>query len=72
LLVGEHDIEPALSLFSITLTIAQVLGYLVLGGLLMSLLPTFHLALGGLHLQVQSYEVLFALVALIYGICTHC
>jgi MFS family permease len=70
LLVGEHDLEPALSLFSITLTIAQVLGYLVLGGLLTSLLPTFHLALGVLRLQVQSYDVLFALVALVYGICT--
>jgi MFS family permease len=70
LLVGERDIESALSLFSITLTLAQVLGYLVIGGLLTSLLPTFHLALGVLHLEVQSYEVLFALVALLYGICT--
>jgi Na+/melibiose symporter-like transporter len=70
LLVGKHDLEPALSLFSITLTIAQVLGYLVLGGLLTSLLPPFHLALGVLHLQVQSYEVLFVLVSLLYGICT--
>jgi MFS family permease len=70
LLVGERDIEPALSLFSITLTLAQVLGYLVIGGLLTSLLPTFHLTLGVLHLEVQSYEVLFALVALLYGICT--
>lgn len=69
-LVATHDLEPALSLFSITLTIAQVLEYLVLGGLLTSLLPTFHLALGVLHLQVQSYDVLFALVALVYRICT--
>lgn len=70
LLVGKDEIEPALSLFSITLTLAQALGYLVLGGLLTSLLPTFHLTLGVLHLQVQSYDVLFALVALLYGICT--
>src|SRR5579864_4015116 len=46
LLVGKNDLGPALSLFSITLTIAQVLGFLLIGGLITALLPPFRLSLG--------------------------
>jgi hypothetical protein len=46
LLVGKNDLELALSLFSITLTIAQALGFLVLGGLITTLFPPFRLSLG--------------------------
>ena len=70
LLVSKHDLVPALSLFNITLTIAQALGFLVLGGLITALIPPFHLSLGSLRVQVQSFEVLFALVALVYLICS--
>src|SRR5260370_41427528 len=70
LLVSKHDLVPALSLFNITLTIAQVLGFLLLGGLITALIPPFHLSLGSLRVQVQSFEVLFALVALVYLICS--
>src|SRR5438874_6763152 len=37
LLVSKKDLAPALSLFNITLTIAQALGFLVLGGLITAL-----------------------------------
>lgn len=70
LLVSKHDLAPALSLFNITLTIAQALGFLVLGGLLTVLFPPFHLSLGSLHIQVLSYDLLFALVGMVYVICT--
>ncbi|HEU0000783.1 MAG TPA: MFS transporter [Ktedonobacteraceae bacterium] len=69
LLVSKHDLAPALSLFNITLTAAQALGFLVLGGLLTVLFPSFHLSFGFLHVQVQSFDMLFALAALVYLIC---
>jgi Na+/melibiose symporter-like transporter len=70
LLVSKHDLAPALSLFNITLTIAQALGFLIVGGLLTALFPPFRLSLGSLRVQVQSFAVLFALVALVYIICS--
>src|SRR5437016_6194016 len=70
LLVGKHELVPALSLFNITLTLAQALGFLVVGGLITALFPSFELSLGFLRLQVQSFDFLFALVAVIYLICT--
>jgi Na+/melibiose symporter-like transporter len=70
LLVGKHELVPALSLFNITLTLAQALGFLVVGGLITALFPSFELSLGFLRLHVQSFDVLFALVAVIYVICT--
>src|SRR5438874_2135488 len=70
LLVSKNDLVPALSLFNITLTLAQALGFLVVGGLITALFPSFELSLGFLRLQVQSFDFLFALVAVIYLICT--
>ena len=40
LLVSKHDLAPALSQFTITLTIAQALGFLLLGGLFTVLFPS--------------------------------
>jgi Na+/melibiose symporter-like transporter len=70
LLVSKNDLVPALSLFNITLTLAQALGFLLLGGLITALFPPFHLSLGFMNVQVQSFDMLFALVALVYVICT--
>src|SRR5579872_3113965 len=70
LLVSKNDLAPALSLFNITLTVAQALGFLVLGGLLTVIFPSFQISTGFLHVQVQSFDLLFALVALVYLMCT--
>lgn len=70
LLVSKNDLVPALSLFNITLTLAQALGFLLLGGLITALFPPFHLSLGLINVQVQSFDMLFALVAFVYVICT--
>ena len=70
LLVSKHDLAPALSLFNITLTIAQALGFLLLGGLVTALFPSFRLSLGFIHVQVISFDMLFALVGVVYVICT--
>ncbi len=70
LLVSKNDLGPALSLFNITLTIAQALGFLLLGGLITALFPPFHLSLGFMNVQVQSFDMLFTIVAFVYVICT--
>ena len=70
LLVYKKDLVPALSLFNITLTIAQALGFLVVGGLITALFAPFHFSLGFINVQVQSFDVLFAIVTIIYIICT--
>jgi Na+/melibiose symporter-like transporter len=70
LLVGRKDLVTALSLFNITLTLAQALGFLVIGGLITSLFPPFRLSLGIFSVQVQSYDILFTFVAVVYVICT--
>ena len=69
-LVDKNDLPPALSLFNITLTLAQALGFLVLGGLITALFPPFVLSLGLLRIQVQSFDMLFVFVAFVYVICT--
>ncbi|HJT58620.1 MAG TPA: MFS transporter [Ktedonobacteraceae bacterium] len=69
LLVSKDDLVSAISLFNITLTLAQALGFLVLGGLITALVPTFQLSLGFAHVQVISFDVLFAIVAIIYVVC---
>ncbi len=70
LLVSKNDLVPALSLFNITFTIAQALGYLVVGGLITALFPPFQLSLGFISVQVQSFDTLFAIAAIGYVICT--
>ncbi len=70
LLVSRHDLAPALSLFSITLTVSQALGFLLLGGLITALFPPFQLSFGLLRIQVVSFDMLFVIVAFVYVICT--
>ncbi len=70
LLVDKQDLVSALSLFNITLTIAQALGFLILGGLVTSLFPPFDVSLGSIHVHVLSFDILFAVVTVIYIICT--
>src|SRR5205809_845587 len=43
LLVGERELVPALSLFNITMTLSQAIGFLVLGSIISHLFPPFTL-----------------------------
>ncbi|QBD79779.1 MFS transporter [Ktedonosporobacter rubrisoli] len=70
LLVGERELMPALALFNITLTVSMVIGFLLLGGLVTTLFPPFTLQLGSLVLHMKSIDMLFLMVALLYGVCT--
>lgn len=69
LLVGRRDLVPALSLFNITLSIAQAIGFLVLGRLIESFFSPFIIPLGVTNLLVTPHAMLFAVVAVGYVIC---
>src|ERR1700693_1719399 len=45
LLVGERELVPALSLFNITMTLSQAIGFLLLGGIIAHVFPPFTLQL---------------------------
>lgn len=70
LLVGEKGLIQALSLFNITLTLAQAIGFLVLGQLIAIFIPPFDLSLGFTILHVSPLYMLFVVVAIAYTICT--
>jgi len=65
LLVNEDELVPALSLFNITLMLAQALGYLLFAPLVLSLLPTFKI----FSLVIDPVESLYMSVAVLYGVC---
>ncbi|GHO43640.1 MFS transporter [Ktedonospora formicarum] len=69
LLVGERDLMPALSLFNISITISQALGFLVLGRVATALFTPFDIHLGKHIFHVQSIDMLFLLVAILYAVC---
>ncbi|HLQ28752.1 MAG TPA: MFS transporter [Ktedonobacteraceae bacterium] len=70
LLVGERELVPALSLFNITMTLSQAIGFLLLGSIVSRIFPPFTLQLAALTLHVQSIDMLFVLVACFYLVCT--
>ena len=65
LLVGEDEMMPALSLFNITLMLAQALGFLLFAPLTLSLLPTFKI----FSLAIDPIESLYLIVAVLYVVC---
>ena len=69
LVVGERELLPALSLFNITMTLSQAIGFLLLGSLVATLFPPFAIHFGVLNVMVQSIDMLFVLAAFFYLIC---
>ncbi len=69
LLVGKRELVPALSLFNITLTVSQAIGFLLLGRIVATIFPPFTLALGPLILHMQSIDMLFVIAAIFYLVC---
>ncbi len=70
LLVGERELIPALSLFNITITLAQAIGFLLLGRVVVALFPEFTLHLGSLKLDILPIYMVFVVVAFFYAVCT--
>ena len=69
LLVGERDLMAALSLFNISITVSQALGFLLLGQIVATVFPSFTISLGSTAFHVLSTDMLFVVVALAYLIC---
>lgn len=69
LLVGERELMPALSLFNISMTLSQAIGFLVLGSVVAKLFPAFSFALGTRTFHVESTDMLFVIVAVFYIVC---
>ncbi len=69
LVVGEGELLPALSLFNITMTLSQAIGFLLLGSLVATLFPPFAIHLGVVNVMVQSIDMLFVLAAFFYLVC---
>jgi len=69
LVVGERELMPALSLFNITMTLSQAIGFLLLGGIVSRIFPPFTIHLAALTLHFQSIDMLFVLVAFFYLVC---
>ena len=69
LVVGERELLPAISLFNITMTLSQAIGFLLLGSLVATLFPPFAIHLGVVNVMVQSIDMLFVLAAFFYLVC---
>jgi len=69
LLVGERELMPALSLFNISLTVSQAIGFLLLGRVIATVFPPFTLHLGSLALHVESIDMLFVIAGVLYAVC---
>jgi Na+/melibiose symporter-like transporter len=69
LLVGKRDLVPALSLFNITLNIAQAIGFLLLGRLIESFFVPFALHLGFTSIRLTPHDMLFVVIAAGYLLC---
>lgn len=65
ILVGENDLLPALSLFNISITVSQALGFLLLGRVVATLFPPFSI----FAIHVQSIDMLFVVSAVLYVVC---
>jgi MFS family permease len=69
LLVGERDLMPALSLFNISMTLSQAIGFLILGSIVTKIFQPFSFMLGKHLLHVESTDMLFVIAAIFYAVC---
>ena len=70
LLVPSKHLMAALALFNLTFTLAQALGLMALGSLVLHWLPTFSLHVMGHSVVVLPVESLFLMMGVLYLICT--
>lgn len=69
-LVEQKDLLPALSLFNITFSLAQAVGLVIFGPVLLHWLPTFSLGMAGHTIVFLPVESLFLVVGVLYLVCT--
>ncbi len=69
MLVGQEELEAALALFNITLTLAQAVGFLILGQVIEAIMPTLHIVIGSARITLLPVDATFAIIAIIYALC---
>ncbi|MGH2516126.1 MAG: MFS transporter [Ktedonobacterales bacterium] len=69
LLVHPEELINALSLFNITFTIAQALGLIILGPILLLVLPRIPIGTASHGIVLEPIETLFIVVAVLYIVC---
>jgi MFS family permease len=69
LLVGERELMPALSLFNVTGTLAQAIGFLVMGRAIVAIFVPFTIALGTVQFFVHPTDMVFVVAAALYAVC---
>ena len=69
LLVHPEELINALSLFNITFTIAQALGLIILGPILLLVLPRIPIGVAPHSIVLDPIEMLFIVVAVLYVVC---
>ena len=69
LLVDERELVNALSLFNITFTLAQALGFVLLGPLILNALSPITLMLAGTTMPFDAVQVLYLIIGLAYFLC---
>ena len=65
MLVSEDELMPALSLFSITFTLSQAVGFILLAPLVLSLIPAFHI----FTVSITSIDMLYFIIGVLYLVC---
>lgn len=69
LLVDERELLSALSLFNITFTLAQALGFVLLGPVILNVVSSVTLSLGARAATLNSVQVLYLVIGLAYMLC---
>ncbi len=69
LLVDERELVNALSLFNITFTLAQALGFVVLGSVIVNAVPPVTVSLGTGSTTFDPVQVLYLVIGLAYFLC---
>jgi MFS family permease len=69
LLVDERELVNALSLFNITFTLAQALGFVLLGPVILNVVSSVTISLGGLGATFDAVQLLYLIIGLVFLLC---
>jgi MFS family permease len=69
LLVDERELVNAISLFNITFTLAQALGFVLLGPVILNVVSSVTISLGGTGATLDPVQLLYLIIGLAFFLC---
>jgi MFS family permease len=69
LVVDERELVNALSLFNITFTLSQALGFILLGPVILNVVSPVTMQINGTHITFDAVQVLYLVIGLTYLLC---